>query len=84
MNDQVDTIAAIATAPGEAGIAIIRISGPDSLAVADRIFVHAGEPPNEAVKVSEVLPSFFTLSVYVTDVDGFADRASVGGVTDTP
>lgn len=33
-----DTIAAIATAPGEAGIGIIRISGPKSLEIADRIF----------------------------------------------
>lgn len=46
MNDQSDTIAAIATAPGEAGIAIIRISGADSLQVADRIFTSAGEPPS--------------------------------------
>lgn len=46
MNNQSDTIAAIATAPGEAGIAIIRISGAESLAVADRIFSHAGEPPS--------------------------------------
>ena len=33
-----DTIAAIATAPGEASVSIVRISGPDALAVADRIF----------------------------------------------
>jgi len=46
MNDQPDTIAAIATASGEAGIAIIRISGTESLAVADRIFSHAGAPPS--------------------------------------
>jgi len=46
MNDQSDTIAAIATAPGEAGIAIIRISGTESLTVADRIFSHAGKPPS--------------------------------------
>lgn len=46
MNDQSDTIAAIATAPGEAGIAIIRISGVESLAAADRIFSHAGQPPS--------------------------------------
>ncbi|MCX6991994.1 MAG: tRNA uridine-5-carboxymethylaminomethyl(34) synthesis GTPase MnmE [Kiritimatiellaeota bacterium] len=46
MNDQSDTIAAIATAPGEAGIAIIRVSGAESLTVADRIFVHAGAPPS--------------------------------------
>lgn len=33
-----DTIAAIATAPGEGGIGIIRISGPKSLEVAEGIF----------------------------------------------
>ncbi len=33
-----DTIAAIATAPGEAGISIIRISGDKSIDVIDRIF----------------------------------------------
>lgn len=33
-----DTIAAIATAPGEAGIGVVRLSGPDSLAVARRLF----------------------------------------------
>ena len=34
-----DTIAAIATAPGRAGISIIRISGPEAFRTADRIFV---------------------------------------------
>ena len=38
MDDLSDTIAAIATAPGEAGISIVRISGPKSLEIADRIF----------------------------------------------
>lgn len=33
-----DTIAAISTAPGEGGIAIIRVSGPQSLPLADKIF----------------------------------------------
>lgn len=36
-----DTIAAIATPPGEGGIAIIRVSGPHALRVAERIF-HPG------------------------------------------
>lgn len=36
------TIAAIATPLGEGGIAIIRISGPDSMAVADAVFRPAG------------------------------------------
>ena len=34
----VDTIAAISTPPGEGAIALIRISGPDAIAVADRIW----------------------------------------------
>jgi tRNA modification GTPase len=38
-----DTIAAIATPLGEAGLAIVRISGPQSLVVADKIFLPAGK-----------------------------------------
>lgn len=42
-----DTIAAIATPSGEAGIAIIRISGRDALSVADRVFRPAdGKQPS--------------------------------------
>lgn len=35
---QFDTIAAIATALGEGSVGIIRISGPDSIRIADRVF----------------------------------------------
>ena len=38
-----DTIAAIATAPGEAGIGIVRISGEKALAIADQIFISKQE-----------------------------------------
>ena len=38
-----DTIAAVATPIGEGGLAVIRISGKDSLTVADRFFVPAGK-----------------------------------------
>ena len=38
---QTETIAAIATALSPAGIGIIRISGEDALAVADRVFAAA-------------------------------------------
>lgn len=34
-----ETIAAISTAPGEGGIGIVRISGPQSLSILDRIFI---------------------------------------------
>jgi len=40
MND--DTIAAISTPMGEGGIAVIRISGPEAIAAADRLFVGKG------------------------------------------
>jgi tRNA modification GTPase len=41
-----DTIAAIATAPGESGIAVIRVSGPASLSVADTVLRIHGSPPS--------------------------------------
>ena len=37
------TIAAIATPLGEGGLAVLRISGPDAVGVAERIFVPAGK-----------------------------------------
>jgi len=42
-----DTIAAIATAPGPAGIAIVRIAGPESLTLADRLVTLSGPPLRE-------------------------------------
>ncbi|MDI6773982.1 MAG: tRNA uridine-5-carboxymethylaminomethyl(34) synthesis GTPase MnmE [Verrucomicrobiota bacterium] len=42
-----DTIAAIAAAPGEAAISIVRISGPNSLAIADAIFRRRAAPPSQ-------------------------------------
>lgn len=39
-----DTIAAIATPLGEGGLAVLRISGPDALAVADKIFLGKDKP----------------------------------------
>ena len=65
-----DTITAISTAVGEAGIAVIRISGPDAVAETEKIFrsktpltqadshtVHYGHiiEPNTGEKVEEVL-----------------------------
>ncbi len=42
-----DTIAAITTAPGESGIAVIRISGPNSISIADKIFSSKKKKPSE-------------------------------------
>jgi tRNA modification GTPase len=43
-----DTIAAIATPIGEAGLAVIRISGSDAFAVADKVFRPAGKHSRKA------------------------------------
>ena len=40
-----DTIAAIATPPGEGAIAMVRISGPDAMAIVSRIFKASGRAP---------------------------------------
>jgi tRNA modification GTPase len=42
-----DTIAAIATAPGEGGVAIVRVSGPDALKIADSVFRGPGPKPSQ-------------------------------------
>lgn len=41
-----NTIAAVATAPGAGGISVVRVSGPEALAIADRVFRCAGPPPS--------------------------------------
>jgi len=57
-----ETIAAIATAPGTGAIAIVRLSGPDALALADRIFIcpaprPSQRPPGTFVHGQAVAPS---------------------------
>ena len=45
-----DTIAAIATAPGEGGIGVIRVSGPEAFSVGRRVFVSgSGNDPKPRV-----------------------------------
>ena len=41
---EVDTIAAVATAPGQAGIGVVRLSGPEALPVAAALSGPLGEP----------------------------------------
>lgn len=45
-----DTIAAIATFPGNAGINIIRLSGTDALKIADKIFIDKNKQKNVNLK----------------------------------
>jgi tRNA modification GTPase len=46
MNPSEDTIAAISTPIGEGGIAIVRVSGPDALPIADSLLRCSGPPPS--------------------------------------
>ncbi|XOF33798.1 MAG: tRNA uridine-5-carboxymethylaminomethyl(34) synthesis GTPase MnmE [Candidatus Electrothrix sp. YB6] len=61
-----DTIAAIATAPGAAGIGIIRISGPDAAAVLQQLFV----PHRTHLLEDDALPSHRLCYGTVTDRHG--------------
>ena len=47
MQMKCDTIAAIATAAGAGAISIVRVSGPDSLRIADQILRCSGAPPSQ-------------------------------------
>ncbi|MBE7034960.1 MAG: tRNA uridine-5-carboxymethylaminomethyl(34) synthesis GTPase MnmE [Ruminococcaceae bacterium] len=64
------TIAAIATAPGEGGIAVIRVSGPEAISICDRVFcgketlaaakthtLHYGHIVHESKTLDQVLAS---------------------------
>ncbi len=65
MQTQADTIVAISTAPGAAGIAVVRLSGPGSLAVADAAFRGGGPAPSAR-------PSHTIHHGYVADTAGRA------------
>lgn len=54
MNAPDDTIAAICTAPGEAGISIVRVAGPQALAIGDSMFRCRGATPSERAPMTFV------------------------------
>lgn len=51
MTMSTDTIAAIATPPGEGGIGIVRISGAEAFAIAERVFRRRGNKPLQSHRV---------------------------------
>jgi len=65
------TIAALATAAGPAGVAVVRISGPEAFAVADRVTRCAGRPPSQ-----RPAGTFF----HATFADGTAGEALDDGI----
>ncbi|HEY1583811.1 MAG TPA: tRNA uridine-5-carboxymethylaminomethyl(34) synthesis GTPase MnmE [Chthoniobacterales bacterium] len=52
-NDSPATIAAVSTPPGEGAIALVRLSGPEALAIADRIFRGKRKPSAAAARLQQ-------------------------------
>ena len=89
-----DTIAAIATAPGEGGIGIIRISGSNSLKVAEEIFkAVSGKKISEYnlrtinchggfISVKKILELILTKDVRLAEAGEFTKRAFLNGRID--
>ena len=46
-----DTIAAVATAPGRGGVAVVRVSGPDAFAVAEKLSGRPADPARASLRV---------------------------------
>ena len=61
-----DTIAAISTARGKGGVALLRISGPDAVSICERVFL-----PKSGKKLSEYTPRTAVFgSIYAPDDRG--------------
>ena len=69
---QKDTIAAIATAPGNSGIGIIRVSGDQAKEIVDRIFVN---PKNEHILLS--MESHTISYGFLLNENGYLDEVMV-------
>ena len=67
------TIAAIATAPGAGGIAVVRLSGPESYAVAARVF----RPANPNKKVEEAKGYTALFGSFVEGDDAFDEGVAL-------
>lgn len=74
MHDATDTIAAIATAPGEGAISIVRVSGPLSLDIADRLIVCHGAKPSQRAAHSFIHGRLRAVS---QEADGVIDEVIV-------
>ena len=82
-----DTISAIATALGVGSIGVIRLSGPDSLAIVDRIFTRVGASDDlasgqstfmvEMTEVANILRNATANSLLILDEIGQIGRAHV-------
>ena len=72
-----DTIAAIATAPGRGGVAVIRVSGPEAFQVAERLTGRAPKPRRVSLESIRVGPNLTLIDTAV--VLGFKGPHSYTG-----
>ena len=70
---QNSTIAAIATAPGAGGVAVVRLSGPESYAVAAQVF----HPANPAKKVEDAKGYTALFGTFVEGTDAFDEGVAL-------
>ena len=70
---QHSTIAAIATAPGAGGIAIVRLSGPESYEVAAKVF----RPANPAKKVADAKGYTAMFGAFVEGEEAFDEGVAL-------
>ena len=70
---QHSTIAAIATAPGAGGIAIVRLSGPESYEVAAKVF----RPANSAKKVADAKGYTAMFGAFVEGEEAFDEGVAL-------
>ena len=76
--DLADTICAIATAAGEGGIGIVRLSGPDALSIADRVVqVRSGKSLTSIVSHTFYLADLVLPSTVADNGDRGFDREAV-------
>ena len=62
-----DTIAAAATAPGEGGIGIIRVSGPEAARILDAVFRRAGRENGAPWESHRMYYGFLTAGEEILD-----------------
>ncbi len=97
MNLEQDTIAAVATAPGRGGIGVVRLSGPDALAIGERIAERAlrprhahhaifraadGSALDDGIVLAFPAPASFT-GEHVVELQGHGGSAVLDGVLQT-
>ena len=77
-----DTIAAVATAPGRGGVAVVRVSGPEAFQVAERLTGHTPKPRRVSLESIRVGIESVRVSLRSDRVGIVSDRVSAPNLSD--